>query len=241
MKVTELKDELSKRGQPTSGLKAVLLQQLADAITNHVPIMANGQGTTTTRGFTPGAHWKSLVAMEAAVDKPPNRLTTMHALTVPADNMSFLPQKHDFDEEFDCLPFVGKEKIPKFHRNGHPVMKDGQPVWTEQPNIKGGPKAEFVHENGLSVDSTPQDWFNAFLPLYDGRSCFPEREKAGCLSHKWAMYTNKKAIQMGAGVQGGCYPTFIPFSYQEIEQFIGLYMLQGLNPSPQVEMKFFNQ
>ena len=46
---------------------------------------------------------------------------------------------------------------------------------------------------------------------------------------------------MGAGVQGGCYPTFIPFSYQEIEQFIGLYMLQGLNPSPQMEMKFFNQ
>ena len=46
---------------------------------------------------------------------------------------------------------------------------------------------------------------------------------------------------MAAGVQGGCYPTFIPFSYQEIEQVIGLYMLQGLNPSPQVEMKFFNQ
>ena len=39
MKVTELKDELSKRGQPTLGLKAVLLQRLADTITNHVPIM----------------------------------------------------------------------------------------------------------------------------------------------------------------------------------------------------------
>ena len=46
---------------------------------------------------------------------------------------------------------------------------------------------------------------------------------------------------MGAGVQGGCYPTFVPFSYKEIERFLGLYMLQGLNPSPQVEMKFFNQ
>ena len=179
--------------------------------------------------------------MEAAVDKPPNRLTTMHAPTVPADDMSFLPQKHDFAEEIDHLPFVGKEKIPKYHCNGHPVMKDGQPVWTEQPNIKAGPKMEFVHENGLSVDSTPQDWFNTFLPLYDGRSCFPEREMAGCLSHKWATYTNKKAIQMGAGVQGGCYATSIPMSYPEIEQFIGLFMLQGLNPSPQVEMKFFNQ
>ena len=46
---------------------------------------------------------------------------------------------------------------------------------------------------------------------------------------------------MGAGVQGGCYPTFVPFSCKEIERFLGLYMLQGLNPSPQVEMKFFNQ
>ena len=136
MKVTELKDELSKRGQPTSGLKAVLLQRLADTITNHVPIMANGQGTTTTpsedlRGFAPRARWKPLVAMEAAVDEPPNRLTTMHTPTVPADDMSFLPQKHDFAEEFDHLSFVGKEKIPKFHYNGCPVMKDGQPVWTE--------------------------------------------------------------------------------------------------------------
>ena len=72
----------------------------------------------------------------------PNRLTTMHAPTVPANDMSFLRQKHDFAEEFDHLPFVGEEKIPKFHCNGCPVMKDGQPVWTEQPNIKGGPKAE---------------------------------------------------------------------------------------------------
>ena len=45
--------------------------------------MANGQGKTTTpsedlRGFTPRARWKPLVAMEAAVDEPPNRLTIMH-------------------------------------------------------------------------------------------------------------------------------------------------------------------
>ena len=99
--------------------------------------MANGKGTITTpsqdlKGFTPRAHWKPLVAMEAAVDDPPNRLTTMHAPTVPADDMSFHPQKHDFAEEFDCLPFVGKEKIPKFHYR--------QPVWTEQPTLKGVPK-----------------------------------------------------------------------------------------------------
>ena len=46
---------------------------------------------------------------------------------------------------------------------------------------------------------------------------------------------------LGAGVPGGIYPTFKPFSYQEIERFIALYILQGLNPSPQVEMKFNSQ
>ena len=43
---------------------------------------------------------------------------------------------------------------------------------------------------------------------------------------------------MGAGVQGGCYPSFVPFTYNENERFIGLYILQGLNPSPQVEANF---
>ena len=46
---------------------------------------------------------------------------------------------------------------------------------------------------------------------------------------------------LGAGVPGGIYPTFKPFSYQEIERFIALYILQGLNLSPQVEMKFNSQ
>ena len=46
---------------------------------------------------------------------------------------------------------------------------------------------------------------------------------------------------LGAGVRGGVYPTFKPFSYQEKERFIALYILQGLNPSPQVEMNFNSQ
>ena len=59
--------------------------------------------------------------------------------------------------------------------------------------------------------------------------------------HKWAFWTNQKAISCSAGVPGGVYPSFTPFSYLEIEHFLGLYILQGLNPSPQVEMKFNSQ
>ena len=46
---------------------------------------------------------------------------------------------------------------------------------------------------------------------------------------------------LGAGVPGGIYPSFQSFCYQEVERLIALYILQGLNVSPQVEMKFNSQ
>ena len=46
---------------------------------------------------------------------------------------------------------------------------------------------------------------------------------------------------MGAGVQGGMYHDFKPFSYEDIEKHLVLYILQGLNPLPQVEKKFASQ
>ena len=48
MKVVELKAELTKCGKSTTGLKAVLLEQLKDAIANHVVIVGNTPGATTT-------------------------------------------------------------------------------------------------------------------------------------------------------------------------------------------------
>ena len=87
---------------------------------------------------------------------------------------------------------------------------------------------------------SPQDWFKAFLPIHDGSAKNPHQSN-NCWTHRWAMFTNTKALSMGAGVEGGIYSTFQPFSYLEIEQFIGLYILQGLNPSPKVDSKFHSQ
>ena len=77
MKVVELKAELTKRGKSTTGLKAVLLERLKDAIANSVVIVANTPGTTTTppddlRGFAETARWKPLVPMETVVEEPTN-------------------------------------------------------------------------------------------------------------------------------------------------------------------------
>ena len=244
MKVSELKSELLKRGQPVFGLKAVLLERLRSALQQRLPNLSSAdqvaRATDDLTGFSATARWRALVPNEAAVEEPQNN-TLLRAPTIPADNAEFVPQKHYFSEMFDRELFLGKEKIPKQHRNGHLVLEDGKLVWDEKVNIKGGPKMEFLEEHKLDVNSLPQEWFNAFLPIYDGKISNPHHGNTPYWTHKWANYTNKKALMLGAGVPGGMYPTFKPFSYQEIERFIALYILQGLNPSPQVEMKFNSQ
>ena len=95
-KMKELKAELTKRGKSTTGLKAVLLERLKDAIANHVVIVANMAGATTTtpddlRGFAETARWKPLVPMEAVVEEPTNQVSTLHAPTVP---QAMLPSSH---------------------------------------------------------------------------------------------------------------------------------------------------
>ena len=49
---------------------------------------------------------------------------------------------------------------------------------------------------------------------------------------------NTKALMVNADQEGGVYPEYKPFSPNQIKQFIGPYVLQGLGPSPQIKMKF---
>jgi len=58
---------------------------------------------------------------------------------------------------------------------------------------------------------------------------------------EWTTNTNTRAILLNAGVLGRVYPEFKPFTPMEIKQFIGLYILQGLSPSPQLKLKFHPQ
>ncbi len=46
---------------------------------------------------------------------------------------------------------------------------------------------------------------------------------------------------MNAGQAGFLYPDFKPFSVQDIEMFLGLYIFNGLAPSPGVKFKFKTQ
>ena len=176
LKVAELKEELSKRGQPTTGLKTVLADRLKEALQSRLPViaMSNQQVSTQSNqpqhipGFMVGAQWKPLIPNAVAVIEPTNASQLMHAPTIPADESSFVPQKHDFVETFDRHPFLGKTKVPKYHRNGRPVIVNGNPQYIEQVKLQGGPKVEFLQKNGLDENSSPQHWLTSFLPVYDG-------------------------------------------------------------------------
>ena len=56
----------------------------------------------------------------------------------------------------------------------------------------------------------------------------------------WCKYTNQKAFFANAGTEL-CYPDFVSFTPREIERHLGVYFINGLNPSPQVKMKFRSQ
>ena len=113
----------------------------------------------------------------------------MTAPAIPINEAAFVPQKHNFSQIFDHGPFLGLPKIPKCHRNGWSVIHDGKPVFEEKVNVMGGPKSDFLLRHGLGERSSPQEWFNAFLPLYDGMYSNPNHPKAPCWSHQWANFS----------------------------------------------------
>ena len=74
MKVSELKHELSIRGQPVGGRKVVLLERLKTALFQQCAIQSTNnnpqQTTDNLSGFSPDAKWRPLVAMEEVVEEP---------------------------------------------------------------------------------------------------------------------------------------------------------------------------
>ena len=87
------------------------------------------------------------------------------------------------------------------------------------------------------MDSLPIDWFTAMLskPKTQG----PGTRKS--VFNDWTSWTNIKGILINCGQMGGIYPTWKPFIIKEINQFLGLYVLDSINISPRMEFKFRTQ
>ena len=57
----------------------------------------------------------------------------------------------------------------------------------------------------------------------------------------WTCWTNTKAILIEVGGdKNSLYPSFLPFTTQELKQHISLYILNGISPYLSLAMKFVN-
>ena len=244
-KVKELRDELKKRNLSPKGLKGELTARLKDGLEKKLPIlskeMAVGRAKNDLSGFASTAMWVTLEPEEAVVVEPDRPSNCLHAPTVSPEEERFMVVKHNFPQKFDREPFTGSVKKGCFHPNGKTKKAQGKQVFETISLEKAGrPCPKFLKKHNLTRDSLPQDWFNAFLPVY-GKKHKSMRANDECFTHKWCLYTNKKAYLMGAGQPKGLYPTWKPFTFEEVEHHLALYFMQGLNPSPQIEAKFASQ
>ena len=91
----------------------------------------------------------------------------------------------------------------------------------------GRANQDWLDEHKLGKDSTPIEFFEAFLP----RS----------LTETWTTYTNRRAWLEHAGEEGHPYPDFEHFKAKELRQHLGVRIFHGISPSPRLEMKFQTQ
>ncbi len=114
-----------------------------------------------------------------------------------------------------------------------------------ETRVLGGPSTNFLRRYNLDENSHPMDWFTAFMPLTpDDNKEDPavvnvkgdRRTKFAVLN--WTAYSNTKAMPNGTGEEGHIFAgKHKPFKNQDIVTMLGVYILDGLAPSPQLVQK----
>lgn len=253
LKVAELRIELRKRGIAVSGNKAILLERLIDAINKNVSIVEEGddgrgremQQNQADPTFDVGSCWEYLEADGDVIEEnfAIEGGDDFYAPTVPqGENVANHVQKRNYLRQFDRPIFTGQTKLPKKKKikGKEYVMKDrktGDTVYETAPCNETVPNIEWCKAHNLDVKSHPVEWFEAFLPIRNKRGVTNAYASNAFSMENVLSWTNTKAQMQNAGL-GGKYPDFKFFSIDELLRHFGLYLFQGLSPSPQVEMKF---
>jgi hypothetical protein len=160
----------------------------------------------------------------------------MRGHTIPDGEEEF--SKFDYPDIFDRPPFTEMSSVFQRDKKGRVVKnRRGQIEMKDEIRENGRANAAWLDKHKLTSSSRPSAWFKALLPL--------KRKPSDPLSlviiSDWTTLTNKKALLANAGVAGGVYHNWKPFSPVEVRQFIALYILQELSPLPQIKMKFLPQ
>ena len=246
MKVSELRVELERRGMSKNGLKAVLIQRLKEAVSQKVPLLtdrpddevANNAGD----GFDGGAFWQLLEPEGPELDESCMEVdgVRFRAPTTTElehnSNHPDRPKKRNYSATFDRSPFVSHQQLlPEKNLRGR-FRKDnkGNFKYSKQTTTETIPNIEFLHSHGINLQSHPAQWFDIFFPRKRERTTHPKAVTFDELTG----WTNTKALMQNAGVGGGKYKNFKNFSSQELMSHLSLYMLHGISPSPQVDLKF---
>ena len=247
MKNDELRHQLKIRGQKIKGKKSELIDKLKLAILSKIPVGKKKEKKIAAtaikidenkeiKGFKIGAYWEELLQSALIVPEPDN-VTFKNARAPTEVNVDKVPDKYNFTAIFDRPTFEGKSKMPIVNNDGVAMMNtNGTPKWNEVKRDQGGPNPDFLKKHGLSAGSHPTEFVEAFLPQHLNMYSTPKCEYPSLA--QWTTFSNLKASLSNAGPEGVVYPDFVPFTVEDIRQNIGIYFFNGLNPSPQVEMKF---
>ncbi len=244
MKVSELKTHLKRRALSVRGKKSELQERLKVALRNNAQLVnemdpetvANLAGDT----FDAGARWFLLEPdMDDEVEEEVLEIDGVDFHGPTSDGAQKGASRYNYSDEFDRPVFNGMGKQPRVWRNGRLALDRNRKVQYEvKPHTETIPNVDFCAQHGLDLESHPAEWFEAFLPIRN-------RRRGGGASLPFSMesclsWTNTKARMQNAGL-GGKYPDFVDFTLDELMQHTALYLLQGLSPSPQIEMKFKSQ
>ena len=118
--------------------------------------------------------------------------------------------------------------------HGKVEMKEGKVVWKEFMINETLPNVQFVKNDGIDHNSKSVEWVDIFIPWKK------DNNNEGLLDIE--TITDLTNMGITCITASHCRRKPIkPFSIDEFIRYFGLYMLNGLNPSPQISRKFNSQ
>ena len=258
LKVDQLRKELRMRGLPHFGKKAELLERMKKAMDEKIPIINETTTSAAPNGFDKTAKWRLLEPSEEVMEPEnidstlvdPGRARDQRARGV-SETCIEAAKKFNYAQNFRRNKFVGtalqlsngkisednnqttkKRKRKQKPSNAKSRIYEKLPIKNLIPNIK------FTEKHHLDEFSHPAAWFRSFIPEIPKKG----ESNSSCIQ-KWCQYTNMKAELDFSGQKhsSGLSYKFVPFTPREIEQHLAMYMIQGLNPSPQLKLKAKSQ
>ena len=250
----EIKEQLRIRRQKLGGNKQQMLDRLKKALEEKVAVVgaapksqpkkkkAKGRsdGEKGMGAFPDTAYWRVLNPDSEPTQEPSNpTFNNPRAPTVVERDAKYVPVKYNFSSYKFQVPIFSAfvERVSRWANGREKKDKDGKTLTEKTERETGCVNPKAIKKYKLTTETRPEEYAEIVLPFHKNVQGGKQRLSFRQLKD----WTNTKASLADAGKEGTCYRDFKDFSTNEIRQHLGLYVLQGLCPSPRVEMKFHSQ